>query len=100
MQLTQAGSHATDGATASQFGNGFDGMIRDVTAIGSTTQVTGTIQLHYLQVTGRDASVQCLGTSAFTGTVNWDQLTISTPQVMFPCAAPYTNVTLSLVRQH
>ena len=99
MQLTQDGAALSGGATATQFGNGFDGTLRDRSAIGSTTQVSGTIRMYYLRTAGRGPAVQCVGSGAFAGTVNWTQLIITAPQVVFSCTSPYTNVTLSLVRQ-
>lgn len=99
MQLTQSGTQLSGGATSTESGNGFTGSIRDLSAIGSTTQLTGTLQMFYLQATGRGTAVQCVGTGAFTGTVNWSQLTVTASHVDFPCRAPYTGVTLSLTRQ-
>ena len=100
MQLRQDGAALSGGASATQFGNGFDGTLRDRSAIGSTTQVSGTIRMYYLQSAGRGPAVQCVGTGVFAGMVNWTQLVITAPQVLFSCTSPYTNVTLSLVRQH
>jgi hypothetical protein len=103
MQLTQNGAALSAPVTVGMTSGGFDGTLRDPSAIGSTTQVTGTITLNYSAPgTGRGGAggVFCVGNGAFSGTVNWTQLVITAPQVVFPCTSPYTNVTLSLVRQH
>jgi hypothetical protein len=100
MELTHDGAALSGGASTTQFGNGFDGTLRDRSAIGSTTQLTGTMRIYYVQMLGRGEPVQCVGTGAFAGTVNWMQMVIKAPQVVFSCTSPYTDVTLSLVRQH
>jgi hypothetical protein len=107
MQLAQDGAALSVAVTVTPGPNSnvgaFDGTLRDPSAIGSTTQVTGTITLNYSAPgSGRGGAggVFCVGTGAFSGTVNWTQLVITAPQVVFPCTSPYAGVTLSLVRQH
>jgi len=88
--LIQAGA-----SIASNFTWGtFSGVLRDPSAIASTTAVTGTITA---SITTSDFK-PCNGTGDFTGTVSWTSLIIVAPVVTSACAV-LTDVTLSLVRQ-
>ena len=75
----------------------FTGTLRNPSAIGATTEVTGVIRLDVAQG-GRNIIV-CHGSGAMSGTVNWTRLVIVAPQVPFDCGFTYTNVTVSLLRQ-
>jgi len=75
----------------------FTATMRDPSAIGSTTSLTGTITLYVF--TGGRNIVTCTGKGALSGTVNWSRLSATAPQVPFDCGFTYTDVTLSLVKQ-
>lgn len=75
----------------------FTGTLRNPSAIGTTTDVTGVITLLIAQ--GGRNIVTCRGSGAFSGTVNWSRLIAVAPQVPFDCGFTYTNVTVALVRQ-
>lgn len=74
----------------------FDGTLRDPSAIGATTEVTGTLTLR--SSTGGRNPMPCDGTGSFTGTVNWTRLAIVAPKVTYACGGENT-VTVSLIRQ-
>jgi hypothetical protein len=77
----------------------FSGTIQDLSAIGSTTHITGTLSFSLVQGPPR-APTSCKRTGNFTGTVNWTRLVVTAPVVMFPsCSPAYNNVTLALTRQ-
>jgi hypothetical protein len=82
--------------TSGPYQGSFSGTLRDASSIASTTAITGTMTL-ILDLT-RPVST-CRGTSDFTGAVNWTQLSIGTPQMVFECGTVFTDVTMSLVRQ-
>jgi hypothetical protein len=75
----------------------FTGTLRDPSAIGATTDVTGLLTLTLFEA-GRSL-ITCRGSGAMSGTVNWPRLVIVASQVSFDCGFSYTNVTVSLVRQ-
>ena len=75
----------------------FTGTLRNPSAIGATTEVTGVIRLDVSQ--GGRNIITCHGSGAMSGTVNWTRLVIVAPQVPFDCGFTYTNVTVSLVKQ-
>jgi len=51
-----------------------------------------------LDLSGR-GPLTCDGTSDFTGTVNWTQMVLTAPQVVFECGTTFTTVTIALVRR-
>jgi len=75
----------------------FNGTLRDPSAIGATTAVTGAMTVTIFQ-SGR-STLTCTGSGAMSGTVSWTRLVIVAPQVPFDCGFTYTNVTVSLIRQ-
>ena len=75
----------------------FTGTLRNPSAIGATTEITGTVVLTVFQ--GGRSNVTCLGRGAMSGTVNWTRLVVVAPQVPFDCGFTYTNVTVALLRQ-
>lgn len=75
----------------------FTGTLRNPSAIGATTEVTGVIRLEVSQ--GGRNIITCHGSGAMSGSVNWTRLAIVAPQVPFDCGFTYTNVTVSLVKQ-
>jgi len=75
----------------------FSGTLRDPSAIGATTAVTGAMTVTIFQ-SGR-STLTCTGSGAMSGTVSWTRLVIVAPQVPFDCGFTYTNVTVSLIRQ-
>ncbi|MBI2189767.1 MAG: carboxypeptidase regulatory-like domain-containing protein [Acidobacteria bacterium] len=75
----------------------FTGTLANPSAIGSTTQVTGTLTVR--RTTGNPRNpIPCDGTGSFTGTVNWTRLVVTAPQVTYSCGGS-DSVTLSLLRQ-
>lgn len=74
----------------------FTGALRDPSAIGSTTEVTGTLTLR--NSTGGRNPMPCDGTGSFTGTVSWTRLVVTAPNVTYSCGGE-NSVTMSLVRQ-
>jgi len=96
ITLTQSG--ATVAPVVNSYVD-FSGTIRDLSAIGSTTQITGTLSFAIVQGPPR-APTSCRGTGSFAGTVNWTRIVLTAPQVTFPsCSPPFTNATLVLIRQ-
>lgn len=83
--------------TSGPYQGSFAGTLRDSSSIGSTTAITGTMTV-ILDLSGRPPST-CAGTADFTGTVNWTQLSIGAPQIVFACGTVFTDVRMSLVRQ-
>jgi len=83
--------------TSGPYQGSFDGTLSDPSSIGSTTAIAGTISV-ILDLSGRPPST-CRGTAHFTGTVNWTQLSIGAPQMVFECGTVFTGVTMSFVRQ-
>lgn len=75
----------------------FTGTLANPSAIGSTTQVTGTLTVRRTTGSPRNPT-PCDGIGPFTGTVNWTQLVVTAPQVTYSCGGT-DSVTLSLVRQ-
>lgn len=83
--------------TSGPYQGSLGGILRDPSSIGSTTTIAGTMTV-ILDLSGRPPST-CRGTADFTGTVNWTQLSIGAPQMLFECGTVFTNVTMSFVRQ-
>jgi hypothetical protein len=83
--------------TSGPYQGSFSGTLRDASSIGTMTAVTGAMTL-ILDLSGRPPST-CRGTADFTGTVNWTQLSIGAPRIVFECGTVYTDVTMSFVRQ-
>ncbi len=77
-----------------------NGSRNATTGSDGSYRFAGVIVEGFVLTAGRQTIAQCSGSGTFTGTMNWQQLTIAAPQVVFPCASPYTNVTLSIARQH
>ena len=86
-----------DFPTSGPYQGSFAGTVRDPSSIGSTTAIAGAMTV-ILDVSGRPPST-CRGTADFTGTVNWTQLSIGAPQMVFECGTVFTGVTMSFVRQ-
>ena len=82
--------------TSGPYQGSFSGTLRDASSIGSTTALTGTMTLSLLLT--RPVST-CRGTADFTGTVNWTQLSIGAPRIVFECGTVFTGATMSFVRQ-
>jgi hypothetical protein len=82
--------------TSGPYQGTFSGTLRDASSIASTTAIAGTMTLNLLLT--RPVST-CRGTADFTGTVNWTQLSIGAPQIVFECGTVFTGVTMSFVRQ-
>lgn len=74
----------------------FNGTLRGTPAIGTTTAIAGTLTF-IENLAGHPPSV-CRGSSDFTGTVNWTQMTIGAAQIATDCGFTVTGATLSLVR--
>jgi NAD(P)H-dependent FMN reductase len=89
--------------TSSSYNGSFSGTLRDASALGSSTEITGTITL-IQNVSGRPPTT-CRGADALAGTVNWTQMSLAAPQIVFECSTtfssvpPVTSVTASFVRQ-
>ena len=83
--------------TAGPYQGSFSGTLRDPSSIGSTTAIAGTMTV-ILDMSGRPPST-CGGTADSTGTVNWTQISIGAPQMVFACGTVFTDVTMSFVRQ-
>lgn len=83
--------------TSGPYQGSFTGTLSDPSSIGSTTAIAGTMTV-ILDLSGRPPST-CRGTAAFTGTVNWTQLSIGAPQMALECGTVFTGVTMSFVRQ-
>ena len=83
--------------TSGPYQGSFAGTLRDPSSIGSTTAIAGTMTV-ILDLSGRPPST-CRGTADFTGTVNWTQLSIDSPRMVFECGTVFTGVTMSFVRQ-
>jgi hypothetical protein len=73
------------------------GTLRNPSAIGATTEVTGTLALTVSQ--GGRSIITCRGQGPMSGTVNWTRLVVVAPQVPFDCGFTYSNVTVALVRE-
>ena len=85
-------------ASGSSYTASFSGTLQDPSAIGSTTGMTGTLTL--IELIGGRGLTTCRGTTAFTGTINWSLMSATAPQITLDCGITYSNVKLSLVRQH
>ena len=77
----------------------FTGSLRDPDRIGSTTDISGTLRWRITKGNPRTPTT-CNGTGTFDGTVNWTNLRIAAPHIVYDCAdEPPVGVTLTLVRQ-
>ena len=75
----------------------FSGTLRDPSAIGSTTEISGTFDT--AKILGHPRSpMTCLGSGSFTGSVNWTRLVINVPRVVY-CDGEAVSAMLLLVRQ-
>ena len=98
LTLMQAGDAVSSTfLTSGPYQGSFVGTLRDPSSIGSTTALSGTMTVT-LDLSGRPPST-CRGTADFTGTVNWTQLSIGAPRMVFECGTVFTAVTMSFVRQ-
>lgn len=82
--------------TSGPYQGSFAGTLRDP-SIASTTAIAGTMAVT-LDLSGRPPTT-CRGTADFTGTVNWTQLSIVAPRMVFECGTVFTGVAMSFVRQ-
>ena len=99
-QLTMLHSEITVSSTfltSGPYQGSVTGTLRDPSSIASTTDVAGTMTLT-LDLSGR-GPLTCKGTSDFTGTVNWTEMVLTAPQVVFECATTFTNVTIAFVHR-
>jgi hypothetical protein len=99
-QLTVAQSGAGISSTfntSSSLQGRFNGTLSNVASIDSTTAVTGTMTLT-IDLAGRGPTT-CTGAVAFTGSVNWTQMMLAAPRVVFECGTVYSDVTMSFTRQ-
>ena len=78
----------------------FTDTLPAASAIGTTTQVIGTLTIRRGPPSGPrlPPPPPCIGTGQFTGLVNWTHFVITAPQVTFSCGGT-ESVTLSLLRQ-
>ena len=72
------------------------GTIQNPSALGSSTGITGTLSFGY---TTPRFPQHCVGTAAFTGTINWTTMVVTAPQITVDCGITYTNVVLSVSKQ-
>lgn len=98
-EVTLSHSGVRVDATAAQSFGGFTGTLRDPARIGATTEIIGTVTWN--RSTGNPRQpMTCRGTGTFSGNVNWAELRISAPHVVFDCSAfQPTSITYELVRQ-
>jgi hypothetical protein len=102
--LTQTGASVSSNLFQLNPGNpyeaSFSGTLQDPSAIGSTTGIAGTLTL--VETTAGRNPMDCRGTGAFTGTINWTRMSVTAAQVVVTgCGgtSTYSNLTLSLDRQ-
>ena len=100
VTLTQTGNEVANATNefAASFVR-FTGTLRDASALGTGTDITGT--LRWMTSKGNPRSpTTCIGTGSFTGTVSWTQLRIRAPRVVYDCVdEPAVDITLTLIRQ-
>jgi len=98
LTIVQAGNAVSSTfLTSGPYQGSFSGTVPDPSSVGSTTTISGTMTV-ILDLSGRPPST-CRGTTDFTGTVNWTQLSIGAPHIAFECGTVFTDVTMAFVRQ-